>query len=45
MADNKKKYIGENALSYFWLKIKGFLNNKVDKVEGKGLSTNDLTDE
>lgn len=41
----KKKYIGENALSYFWLKIKGFLNNKVDKVEGKGLSTNDLTDE
>lgn len=45
MADNKKKYIGENALSYFWLKIKGFLNNKVDKIEGKGLSTNDLTDE
>lgn len=32
-----------NGLLYFWQKIKGFLNNKVDKVEGKQLSTNDYT--
>lgn len=32
-----------NGLLYFWQKIKGFLNNKVDKVEVKQLSTNDYT--
>lgn len=32
-----------NGLLYFWQKIKGFLNNKVDKVEGKQLSSNDYT--
>mgnify|MGYP004630057517 CR=1 FL=1 len=32
-----------NGLLYFWQKIKGFLNDKVDKVDGKQLSTNDYT--
>lgn len=32
-----------DGLLYFWQKIKGFLNNKVDKVEGKQLSSNDYT--
>lgn len=31
------------GLAYFWSKIKALLNNKVDKVSGKGLSTNDYT--
>lgn len=39
------KYIDENGLLYLIQKIKTLLNGKVDKVEGKGLSTNDLTDE
>ena len=39
------KFLNYEGLSYFWGKIKGLLNNKVDKVEGKGLSTNDLTNE
>lgn len=38
-------YLDENGLLYVWTKIKGLLGGKVDKVEGKGLSTNDLTDE
>lgn len=38
-----KKYVGENALLYFWGKIKTLVGTKVDKVEGKGLSTNDYT--
>lgn len=40
-----KKYVGENALLYFWGKIKTLVATKVDKVEGKGLSTNDYTTE
>lgn len=39
------KYLGKDSLLYVWQKIKSKLNDKVDKVEGKGLSTNDLTDE
>lgn len=43
------KYLDNNGLLYLWSKIKsyvtGITNNKVDKVDGKGLSTNDLTDE
>jgi len=39
------KYLDQNGLLYVIQKIKGWLGNKVDKVEGKGLSTNDLTDE
>ena len=38
-----KKYVGENALLYFWGKIKTLVGTKVDKVDGKGLSTNDYT--
>lgn len=38
-----KKYVGENALLYLWGKIKTLVGTKVDKVEGKGLSTNDYT--
>lgn len=45
MEDSKTKYIGKNALLYVWNKIKTLLNNKVDKEEGKVLSTNDFTDE
>lgn len=37
------KYLDENGLLYFWNKIKAALGNKVDKVSGKGLSTNDYT--
>lgn len=46
------KYLDENGLLYVIQKIKGWLgekadasalNNKVDKVSGKGLSTNDYT--
>ena len=41
MAD---KYLDLDKLSYFWSKISALLGNKVDKVSGKGLSTNDFTD-
>lgn len=37
------KYLDENGLLYLWGKIKTALGNKVDKVDGKGLSTNDYT--
>lgn len=37
------KYLDENGLLYYTQKIKTWLSNKVDKVEGKGLSTNDYT--
>ena len=40
-----KKYLDENGLLYFWQKIKTKLGGKVDKVTGKGLSTNDYTTE
>lgn len=39
-----KTYL-ETQFKNFAEKIKSLLNNKVDKVEGKGLSTNDLTSE
>ena len=45
MAASTKKFLDENGLLYYDGKIKGRLNKKVDKVEGKGLSTNDLTNE
>lgn len=41
----EKKYLDQNGLLYFWTKVKGFLDGKVDKVPGMGLSHNDLTDE
>lgn len=37
------KYLDENGLLYVIQKIKTWLNNKVDKTDGKGLSTNDYT--
>ena len=40
-----KKYVGSNALLYVTNKLKTLIGGKVDKVDGKGLSTNDLTDE
>ena len=45
MAASIKKFLDENGLLYYDGKIKGRLNTKVDKVTGKGLSTNDLTNE
>ena len=41
----KIKYLDENGLLYLVQKIKGWLNNKVEVVPGKGLSQNDLTNE
>lgn len=38
------KFLDENGLLYLWGKIKTLAGGKVDKVEGKGLSTNDYTD-
>lgn len=37
------KYLTLEGLTYFWAGIKAKLSDKVDKVTGKGLSTNDLT--
>lgn len=37
------KWLDENGLLYLVQKIKGLLADKVDKVAGKGLSTNDYT--
>lgn len=41
----EKKYVDSNGLLYVWQKIKTLFNGKVDKVEGKQLSTNDYTTE
>lgn len=38
------KYLDNNGLLYLWTKIKTLVGGKVDKEEGKGLSTNDFTD-
>lgn len=40
-----KDVLTKNGVLYLWTKIKALMDNKVDKVVGKGLSTNDLTDE
>lgn len=39
------KHLNENGVLYLLQKLKMKFDTKVDKVEGKGLSTNDLTDE
>lgn len=39
------KYLDNNGLLYVIQKIKTWLTGKVDKVDGKGLSTNDYTTE
>lgn len=36
-------FLSYDGLLYFWQKIKAMLAGKVDKVDGKGLSTNDYT--
>lgn len=36
-------FLDDNGLLYFWQKLKTALASKVDKVDGKGLSTNDYT--
>lgn len=45
----ENQFMDKNAVIYLWQKMKTYVGNiaakKVDKVEGKGLSTNDLTDE
>lgn len=38
------KYLDSNCLLYLWGKIKNLVSGKVDKVDGKGLSTVDFTD-
>ena len=42
---NLDKVLDKNGLLYFWGKVTAGLGGKVDKIEGKGLSTNDFTDE
>lgn len=37
------KFLDSDGLLYFWQKLKTVFASKVDKVEGKGLSTNDYT--
>ena len=39
------KYVDENGLVKYTLKLNEKLEEKVDKEEGKSLSTNDFTDE
>ena len=41
--DELNKSLDGNGLLYFWQKMKVLLSGKVDKVDGKGLSTNDYT--
>ena len=38
-----KKYLDKTGLALVWEKIKNDLSGKVDKVDGKGLSSNDYT--
>lgn len=38
-------YLDDNGLLYFWQKMKAVLLGKEDSIPGKGLSTNDFTDE
>lgn len=37
------KWLDSNGVLYLWGKIKSLASGKVDKVEGKGLSSNDFT--
>ena len=37
------KFLTLTGLEHVWSAVKERLNSKVDKVDGKGLSTNDLT--
>lgn len=40
-----QKFISQHNLQKFWVHINNILENKVDKVDGLGLSTNDFTTE
>lgn len=37
------QFLTKDGLSHFWLSVKSKLNAKVDKIDGKQLSTNDYT--
>ena len=37
------KYLDMEGLAYLWTQFNSLLSNKVDKISGKGLSTNDYT--
>lgn len=39
------KFLDKAGLEHFWASLKSIFNSKVDKVSGKGLSTNDFTNE
>ena len=39
------KYLNNEGLRYLWVKLKELFGNKVDKEDGKGLSSNDFTDQ
>lgn len=39
------KYLDSTGVSLLWAKVKALANGKVDAVDGKGLSTNDFTDD
>lgn len=43
MLPNTNKWLDEIGLTYLISKIKSLFNKKVDKVEGKGLSSEDYT--
>ena len=38
-------FLDENGVSRLWTRVLSKLGSKVDKVDGKGLSTNDYTTE
>lgn len=40
---NPNRVVTKEGLSWLWTKVKSALSGKVDKVNGKGLSTNDFT--
>lgn len=42
---SEEKALSQNGLLYLWQQLKTMFTGKVDKVEGKGLSTNDYTTE
>lgn len=42
--ENARKYLDYKGLKYYNNILQHQLDNKIDKVEGKGLSTNDYTD-
>lgn len=42
---SKKPYLNDDGVLYLWQKLKEKLSSKVDKVDGKGLSSNDYTND